>query len=281
MRTGILNMTKTQRTIMKKIGFYTLLAIIIFAFVFPFIWMVTASFKTQAQIQSTKNLFIFEPTLDNYKNVFFNYNFTRPIVNSAIVALTSTFIALLIGLPASYGVARFGLHKLGGIVLIIRFFPGITFLIPWFTIFNKIGLTDTHIVLILSHLFLNLPFIIWLMVPFFEHMPRELEDSARVDGCSVYGTLIKINLPLAVPGIITASLLSIVFSWNNLVFSMVLSGMKTKMLPMAILNFITYALIDWGALMAASVIITIPILAFSFITQRYIIQGLTAGAVKG
>lgn len=274
-------MKKKQRVMIKSIGFYIVLALILLAFIFPFVWMVMASLKTQAQIQSTKNLFIFEPTFANYRNVFFNYNFLKPIINSAIVAIASTFIALCIGLPASYGVARFGMHKLGGIVLLIRFFPGITFLIPWFTIFSKIGLTDTHIVLILSHLFLNLPFIIWLMVPFFEHMPRELEDSARVDGCSVYGTLLRINLPLAVPGIITASLLSIVFSWNNLVFSMVLSGMKTKMLPMAILNFITYALIDWGALMAASVIITVPILVFSFITQRYIIQGLTAGAVKG
>jgi len=274
-------MTKKQRTTIKKIGFYSLITLIVLAFIFPFIWMIMASFKTQAQIQSSNNLFVFEPTFNNYKNVFLNYNFSRPIINSAIVALSSTIIALIIGLPASYGVARFKLHKLGGIILLIRFFPGITFLIPWFTLFNKIGLTDTHLVLILSHLFLNLPFITWLMVPFFEHMPRELEDSARVDGCSVYGTLLRICLPLAVPGIITASLLSIVFSWNNLVFSMVLSGMKTKMLPMAILNFITYALIDWGALMAASVIITIPILAFSFITQRYIIQGLTAGAVKG
>ena len=274
-------MNQRRARIAVRIGFYVLLAAVVIAFMFPFIWMVMASLKTQAQIQSTQNLFRFKPTTENYRNIFATYNFARPILNSAIVALFSTAIGLGIGLPASYGVARFRLHKLGGIILLIRFFPGITFLIPWFTIFNKIGLTDTHLVLILSHLFLNLPFITWLMVPFFEHMPRELEDAARVDGCTVYGTLLRINMPLAVPGIITASLLSIVFSWNNLVFSMVLSGMKTKMLPMAILNFITYALIDWGALMAASVIITIPILVFSFVTQRYIVQGLTAGAVKG
>jgi multiple sugar transport system permease protein len=119
------------------------------------------------------------------------------------------------------------------------------------------------------------------MVPFFESMPLELEDAARVDGCPTLKIFSKIALPLASPGIITGSLLSFVFSWNNFVFSMVLCGGRTKTLPLAVFNFVSYALIDWGALMAATVIITLPVLAIAFVTQRYIIQGLTAGAVKG
>ena len=148
-------------------------------------------------------------------------------------------------------------------------------------IFSRIGIIDTYTVLTLSHLLINLPFIIWLMVPFFESMPADLEDAAKVDGCTTLKLFRKIALPLASPGIITGALLSFVFSWNNFVFSMVLCGGKTKTLPLAVFNFISYALIDWGALMAAAVIITLPVLVIAFITQRYIIQGLTAGAVKG
>lgn len=274
-------MNHTHTVLMRKILFYVALIVILVFFSFPFIWMLLASFKTQVQIQSMENLWVFTPTFKNYPNVFRNYDFAKPIVNSAIVAGLSTMLGLVIGLPASYGVARYKQKLFGGIILIIRFFPGITFLIPWFTIFSRLGLVDSYLALTLSHLFINLPFIIWLMVPFFEGMPKELEDSARVDGCGTYATFYKISLPLASPGIITASLLSFVFSWNNFVFSMVLCGGKTKTLPLAIFNFISYALIDWGALMAATVIITLPVLLLAFITQRYIIQGLTAGAVKG
>lgn len=260
---------------------YAVLVLILLIVSFPIIWMLLASFKTQVQIQSTKNLFVFTPTFRNYPAVFKDYNFLRPILNSFIVAAGSTLIGLLIGLPASYAIARWRRRTFGMLILVVRFLPGITFLIPWFTIFSRIGLIDTYVALVLSHLLINLPFIIWLMVPFFEAMPKELEESARVDGCYTVTSFRRIMLPLASPGIITASLLSFVFSWNNFVFSMVLCGGRTKTLPLAVFNFVSYALIDWGALMAASVTITLPVLIIAFVTQRYIIQGLTAGAVKG
>ena len=260
---------------------YVLLVAILLVVCFPIIWMVLASFKTQVQIQSPKNLFVFTPTFKNYPAVFTNYDFFKPIMNSFIVAAGSTLIGLVIGLPASYAISRYRQKTFGMLILVIRFLPGITFLIPWFTIFSRIGLIDTYTALILSHLLINLPFIIWLMVPFFDAMPKELEESARVDGCYTIVSFRRITLPLASPGIITGALLSFVFSWNNFVFSMVLCGGRTKTLPLAVFNFVSYALIDWGALMAASVTITLPVLFIAFVTQRYIIQGLTAGAVKG
>ena len=260
---------------------YVLLVAILLVVCFPIIWMVLASFKTQVQIQSPKNLFVFTPTFRNYPAVFTNYDFFKPIMNSFIVAAGSTLIGLAIGLPASYAISRYRQKTFGMLILVIRFLPGITFLIPWFTIFSRIGLIDTYTALILSHLLINLPFIIWLMVPFFDAMPKELEESARVDGCYTIVSFRRITLPLASPGIITGALLSFVFSWNNFVFSMVLCGGRTKTLPLAVFNFVSYALIDWGALMAASVTITLPVLFIAFVTQRYIIQGLTAGAVKG
>ncbi len=273
--------TKQIRSIKRTALTYVPLALILLVVLFPIIWMLLASFKTQVQIQSMKNLFIFTPTFQNYLAVFSGYDFLKPIANSLIVATLSTAIGLLIGLPASYAIARYKQKKFGMVILVIRFFPGITFLIPWFIIFSRIGLIDTYIALTLSHLLINLPFIIWIMVPFFDAMPREIEESARVDGCYTIDSFTKIVLPLASPGIITASLLSFVFSWNNFVFSMVLSGGNTKTLPLALFNFVSYAQINWGALMAASIIITLPVLLIAFLTQRHIIAGLTAGAVKG
>lgn len=264
-----------------SILFYVGLASILLIVCFPFVWMVLASFKTQVQIMSMDKLFIFEPITSNYKTVFSDYEFMKPILNSLIIGVSSTALAILLGLPAAYAISRYRQTMLGLVILMVRFIPGITFLIPWYVIFSKLGLVDTHFALSLSHLLVNLPFIIWLMIPYFDSLPRELEEAAIVDGSSVLGLFLRIIVPLSVPGIITASLLSFIFSWNNLVFSMALAGGDTQTLPLAIFNFISYAAIDWGALMAAAVLITVPILIISLLSQRFIIQGLTAGAVKG
>lgn len=261
--------------------FYAGLVAILLVVCFPFIWMVLASFKTQVQIMSMDKLFVFEPTAGNYKTVFSDYEFMKPIVNSLIIGVSSTALAIVLGLPAAYSISRYRQTMLGLVILMVRFIPGITFLIPWYVIFSKLGLVDTHFALSLSHLLVNLPFIIWLMIPYFDSLPKELEEAAIVDGSSIIGLFLRIIVPLSVPGIITASLMSFIFSWNNLVFSMALAGGDTQTLPLAIFNFISYAAIDWGALMAAAVLITVPILIISLLSQRFIIQGLTAGAVKG
>ncbi|GIP34624.1 carbohydrate ABC transporter permease [Paenibacillus sp. J2TS4] len=273
-----------SRAVLKRgnpMFFYAGLAAVLLVVCFPFIWMILASFKMQVQIMSMDKLFIFQPTLNNYRTVFSEYEFVKPIVNSAIVGVASTALSILLGLPAAYAISRYRQNILGLIILMVRFIPGITFLIPWYIIFSRLGLVDTHFALSLSHLLINLPFIIWIMIPYFDSLPRELEEAAIVDGSSVVGVFLRIILPLSIPGVVTASLLSFIFSWNNLVFSMALSGGNTQTLPLAIFNFISYAVIDWGALMAAAVLITIPILILSLLAQRFIIQGLTAGAVKG
>ena len=261
--------------------FYLGIIFITTVVVFPFLWMVLASIKTNAQVLDPEQFLFFEPYWGNYKDVFGRYDFVKPIINSTIVGVGSTLIGLLLGLPASYAIARTKMNKLSTMVLIVRFFPGIAFLLPWYMIFEKIGISDTHLALILSHLLINLPFIVWVMIPAFESLPADLEEAAKIDGCYTFQAFIRIMLPLAKPGIVTASLLSVIFSWNNFMFSFVLAGGKTKTLPLALLSFISYASIDWGALMAAAVTITLPILIASIVLQKHIIAGLTAGAVKG
>ena len=274
-------MRNCKKRNMKKwiFGISTLLLTIII--IFPFIWMVLASFKTQVQIMDMEKLFHFKPTKNNYIQVFTQYSFGKPIFNSLYVAIVSTLLALIMGVPASYSIARFKMRKASMIILVTRIIPGLTFLVPWFILFTKLSLVDTRLSLVLTHLLVGLPLVVWIMIPYFESLPKELEESGLVDGCNSYQTFFRIVLPLTGSGVITAILLSFIYSWNNFMFALILAGFNTKTLPVAIFNFIEYAQINWGGLMAAAVLITLPIITISLFLQKYIIKGLTAGAVKG
>lgn len=272
---------KRTNDIIWIIFFRVLLAVILFCAIFPFLWMILASFKSMVDLLNIDKLFIFKPTFQNYMDVFGKYAFFAPMWNSLFVGVASTFLALFFGLPASYSIAREKQNLFASIILIIRIIPAISFLVPWYILFNKIHLIGTYTSLILAHLLVALPLIIWIMIPYFESMPKELEQAASVDGCSRIGTFFRIMLPLSAPGILTASLLAFIFSWNNFIFALVLCTNKTKTLPTAVFNFISYTEINWAGLMAAAVAITAPILLISLMLQKYIIKGLTAGAVKG
>jgi multiple sugar transport system permease protein len=257
-----------------------LILIVTLIFAFPFIWMMSASFQRQLDI-IRPGLSLMPTTTINYENAMSQYNFLSYMLNSLIVAVASTILSLLMGLPASYAIARFKYDWLGLVLLTARIVPGITFLVPWYILFSRIGLNGSFIALISSHMLVSMPFVVWVMVPFFEALPHEIEESARIDGATMLGTFIRIVLPLATPGIITASIMAFIFSWNNFMFSFVLSGDDTRTLPVAIFNFISYASVDWGGLMSAAVLITLPVLVITIFMQRYIVAGLTAGATKG
>lgn len=270
-----------RRRVLTDLGFEILRIVILVIFLLPFFWMVLNSFKTALGISKVPPDLLFVPTFTNYVNVFLSQNFLDFFANSFIIAAGSTLFGLLLGLPAAYSIARYRQNGLAVLILMGRMIPGITLLIPWFIIFRQLHLIDTYISLILAHMLVGLPFIVWVMIPFFEAIPRELDEAARVDGCSVIGTLVRVILPISGPGIISASILAFIYSWNNFMFSIVFATDRTKTLPVAIYNFISYAQIDWGGLMAAAVVITLPILVLALLTQRFIIRGLTAGAVKG
>jgi len=257
------------------------IAVVVILFLFPFVWMVLASFKQQVDITSGRSLFVFAPTLQHYRNVLGQYAFHLFILNSLIVAALSTLFSLVLGLPAAYAIARFRMPRVGLVLLVARIIPGIAFLIPWFILFSQLRLVGTYTALVLSHMLVGMPFVAWVMISFFEGLPIELEEAAQVDGLTRIGAFRRIALPLSMPGIITGSILAFIFSWNNFMFSVVLAGPSTRTSPVAIFNFISYATIDWGGLMAASVVITLPVVLIALFVQRYIISGLTAGATKG
>lgn len=270
-----------KRSTFSRAGFWLIMAIILVGLVFPFFYMVLSSFKTTVDMFNMDKMFNFRPTVENYIEVFGRYNFASPLKNTAIVSVLSTAFSLLLGVPASYSIARHKQHLLSNIVLSVRIIPGIAFLVPWYLIFTKIKLNGTFASLILCHMLIAMPYIVWIMIPYFEKIPIELEESAVVDGCSKMKSFVNIVLPIATPGLITSTILVFISSWNNFIFGLVLGSAKTQPLPVAVFHFIADTEVNWGGLMAASVVITLPIIVIAMLLQRYIIAGLTAGAVKG
>ena len=257
------------------------LILVVLIFIAPLVWMLLASLKTNVDIYDASKSVFFTPTLENYNNVLGRNNYFVFIFNSFWVAFASTALSLVLGVPAAYSMSRFTMGRSALVVLMARIIPGVSLLVPWYYVFSNLHLVGGFGVLILSHMFVALPLIVYIMMSFFDSMPLELEESAQVDGLTPIGAFRRITLPLTVSGIATAGILSFIFSWNNFMFALVLSGANTKTLPVAIFNFVSYASIDWGGLMAAAVVVTVPIMVIALFTQKYIVTGLTAGATKG
>lgn len=272
---------KAAKRKLRDAGFYLVLALILLWICFPFLYMLLGSFKTNVDLFNMDKLFVFQPTLKNYLDVFTLYDFLKPLKNTAIVSVVSTGLSLLLGVPAAYAIARFRQKAFSVVILAVRIIPGIAFLVPWYLIFSALELTGSYTSLVLCHMLIGLPMIVWIMIPFFEKLPAALEEAALVDGASRMQAFLRIMLPLSLPGAITATLLVFIGSWNNFIFGLILGTAKTQPLPVAIFSFISYTEVNWGGLMAASVVITLPIVILSLFLQKYIIAGLTAGAVKG
>jgi multiple sugar transport system permease protein len=270
-----------KKKLILNIIFYLIVVGIALVVLFPFLWMLSSSFKTQVDIISWPPKFIFTPTLQNYMKVFGEQDFLKYFFNSTIVGAVSVGLSLVLGLPAAYSIARYAQKKLAVFILLARLMPGISFLMPWYIIFSRLNLMDSYVALILSHMLIALPIVVWIMSTYFSTIPREMEESAMVDGATRQYAFLSIILPLSGPGIITATTLSFIFSWNNFMFSQVLSMEKTKTLPIAVYNFVSYAEVDWGGVMAAAVAIMAPAIILTMIFQKYVVKGLTMGAVKG
>lgn len=265
----------------RALAFYALLLLLFFPFFFVFAWMIMAAFKTQLQNTAIPPLFIFEPTLENFDTVFRRNPMIQFLLNSVIVGTGATLLALLLGLPAAYSIARFKQQRLATVILIARIMPGISYLVPWFILFSNLKMIGSYAALILAHLLITLPMTIWLMIGFFEDTPQELHDAALIDGCSEWAVFEKIALPLTKPGIAASAILSFIFSWNNFLFSLILASQETRPLPVAVFSFISYTQIDWGGLNAAATVVTLPVLVMILFVQKQMVRGLTLGAVKG
>jgi multiple sugar transport system permease protein len=254
----------------------------------PVYWMITISLKNELdQFAVPPKWFWFTPTLQHYYDAFVTRSFGQYLITSAIVALVSTFFALVIGTLAAYALTRFRLpynldRRLSLWILSTRMFPAIVTAVPLFLMMRDLRLLNTKASLIIVYTAFNLPFVVWMMRGFFAEVPRDLEEAALVDGDSRLGALVRVVLPLVSPGIAATAVFCLIVSWNEFLFALVLTQTDASMtLPVGIAGRVTQFEIKWGVMSAAAVVAMMPILIFALAMQRYLVRGLSLGAVKG
>jgi len=274
----------TMKKAIKIALMYIVVAVILFATLFPIYWMVETSLKEPVETFRIPPKWIFTPTLENYYQVLFvSIPFTRYLLNSVFTATVSTLLALLLGIPCAYSLARFrvGGPHLPSWILSTRFLPPFVVVIPFFLMFRDLGLLDTRFALILPYLTIQLPFVVWFMRAFIKELPADVEEAAMIDGCSRVEALRRIVLPLMKPAIAASAVFCVIFSWNEFLYALILTGMDAKTLPVATLSFITERGIMWGELTAAGTMTVLPVIVFAFIVQKHMVRGLTYGMLKG
>lgn len=270
------------------------LTLIVVFFMFPIFWIFLMSFQTNDTILRIPPSMIFEPTLDNYRALItgelktqaaaLKINFMLNLWNSVLLSVGSVALALLLGVPAAYAFAR---HKFRGsediafTLLSFRFAPPLLVLLPLSLYFQKIGLADTYIGLIWVYQLICLPLILWIVRGYFEDISPDIEHAYRIAGHSWFKTFRKISLPLAGPGIAAAGLLAFIFAWNNFIFALVLASASKQPVTVGALAFVTASGIQYGQIAAAIVMSITPTLALALYAQRYLVEGLSLGAVKG
>ncbi|MEV4376384.1 carbohydrate ABC transporter permease [Streptosporangium sp. NPDC049644] len=266
-------------------------AVLVFLFaVFPVYWMVSTAFKSSEQIFTTDFIpFPTDPTLEHVRRVFTEgvagHSIWRYLLNSSIVALGTVLIGAVFSLLAATAVARFrfrGRTSFLILLLIVQMVPGEALLIPLFMMVRRAGLYDQLLGLIVVNVAMTLPFAIWMLRTFVAAVPKELEEAAWIDGASRFGTFWRVLFPLVAPGLVATSIFSFITAWNEFVFALTLIGDQgSYTMPVALRYFVSQRSVDWGAIMAASTLMTIPVIVFFLLVQRRMVSGLVAGAVKG
>jgi multiple sugar transport system permease protein len=260
--------------------------------------MITMSLKGPSDVVKVPPNIFKNLTLNNYTTVLFeaklegaeflatggDIQFNKALLNSIVISFSATVIALIFGVPAAYVLARYqfrGKRDLAIFMLSTRFAPPMAVLIPYFIMFSKLKLMDTQLALIIMYTVMNLAVAVWMMMGFIKELPVELEEAAQVDGCTRAESLIRITLPLVSPGLAATTIFIMMMSWNEFLFAVMLTGNAARTAPVAALGYIRYMYVAWGPLTAAGTLITLPVLLFVLIFQRWLVRGLTLGAIHG
>lgn len=263
---------------------YALYVVALLIFFGPVAFMLWSAFRTSIDITSDPFNIGSALSFNNFASIFGKFDFGRYILNSFVIAGGSTVVGLLLGAPAAYVIVRLGWASLAFFMLLARMAPGVMFVLPLFVLSVHIGAPSNtglnYLMLIIAHLIITLPLCIWLLIPFFESIPASIEEAAIIDGSSVISRFTRVVLPLVTPGLAVGVSLSFIFSWNYFLFALALANSDTIPLPVIAFNFIGEGQNDYGALMAASTLISLPALILTLIAQRWIVRGLTGGAVK-
>lgn len=279
-------MTRQRQQTMQKWLVYGLIALFLIWTLGPIYWMVATSFKSGSQLFTWPPTYVpWQPTFENYREAFGQRPLWTYVRNSAVVAAVSTPLSVSLASLAAFGFSRYrfrGRSTLLFMILAVRMLPGLIVALPLFLIFRDLHLVDSLWGLIIAYTVFNLPFNIWLLQAFFAEVPRELEDAAVVDGCSPLRLFFGIMVPLAAPGLVASAILCMLLAWNEFGFALILTyTLDSQTLPIAIAGLSSDRGTYFGAMAAAGTLAVLPVFAFAVFIQRYLVQGLTAGAVKG
>ncbi len=267
-----------------KTAFAVLIGVAFIGYLSPLIWLVLSSFKNRVDIFATPPSFIFHPTLSNYVVAFGQKGFGTNLRNSVIVAVASSAIALLIGIPAAYRLSRHRSRFQGAFLLALlaaRLLPAMVLSVPLFVLASDVGLSGTYVAVVAAHLTFSIPFTVWMMRGFFLAVPASLDEAARLDGCSEISAFFRIVLPLTRGGVAATAIFLLINSWNEFLFALILTGRSTATLPVAIPNLLTPIGTFWGQIAAVATVTVIPVCVFAFVVQKYMVAGLTGGAMAG
>jgi multiple sugar transport system permease protein len=257
--------------------------IIVLFEVAPFLWTLLMSFKSRLDIFEIPPKLFFTPTLSNYYAAFVEGSFSKYLINSLIIDFSSTILVVIIGVCAAYAFSRFkifGAKHIFFFILTTRMCPAVVTVLPIFMIFSKFKLYDTHIGIILVHIVFNLGLTVWLMRGFFDDIPKEIDQAAMVDGHSKWTIFTRFMLPLVLPGIVVCAVFCLIFSWNEFLFSLILTQFNAVTLPAGLPQLMTSRGTYWGQVASVGVVITMPVLILTLVFHKYLIRGLTFGAIK-
>ncbi|BBI32146.1 carbohydrate ABC transporter permease [Cohnella abietis] len=258
-------------------------AFIVVASLLPLFWLFLTSIKPQVIAFALPPKWIFTPTFQNFVNVFTDASFMKSYSNSLIVSLMTTAISLYFGVLSGYSLARsksMASKVMGLWIILVRMASPVMFILPLYMMLRETNLLDTYLGLSLTYLLITLPFVTWMMSSFFKGIPEEIEEAALLDGCGRVKVLVRINLPLVLPGIATCAIFTFISAWNEFLYALIISGRGTRTAPVMVQGFISFEGINWGELSAVGVFVTLPVLIVSFIFQKGLVKGLTGGAVK-
>ncbi len=266
---------------------YATIALALVYTVFPVVWLFSNSFKTRLDMFALPPIWLVDnPTLFNYVQTFVERPFVTYMMNSVIIAFATTIFSLIIGTLAGYALARFDYgrakYHISFWILSTRMMPPIVTIVPLFIFFNFLDLLNTKTALVIAYTGFNLPFVVWMMKSYFAEIPRDLEESAMVDGDTRMGAFLRVILPLARPGLAATAIFCLILSWNEMLFALIITDTTTSnTLPIGIAGRITQYKTEWGEISAAGFAACVPIIVFAFVVQKHLVRGLSFGAVKG
>ncbi len=265
-------------------GLNVITMLIVVGSLFPLYWLISTSMKSKSEAFALPPSWLFVPNFESYYSVAASDGFLQSYMNSFIVAIITTLIAIIFGVTSGYALARDRSKRgkaMGLWIILSRMIPPMGIILPFYVVYRQLNLLDNHFSLSLIYLTSILPFVTWLIMGFVKGVPAEIEEAAMIDGCSKTQSLLRVVVPIIMPGIATCSMFAFMLSWNEYFYAVIMTGKNTKTVSVAIQSFISSSGTNWGELCAASVLVVLPILIFTAVSQKSLVRGLTSGAVKG